>query len=476
MAFSKGRFATLLRTGMVNKERLTVKGTDSASVREFINGSMIYFIGASTDRQVISVPADLIVQDERDFFENQDVPSKLNSRLTHSPFKWKFNLSTPTLPDYGISSDYDASRQYVELQKCDKCNHYFQTDYFEHVKLPGFSGDIREFNHQNRRILDKISVKDAFVQCPKCKRPVDTHVDYRSWVCVNPETKYTAVGIHITPFAGPNIISPSGLISVACEYKSFSDFVNFGLGESFADATTGLLKEEIKKCFVDGHQDFHVPYSVMGLDLGGLSACTIGIPNGTGVDVIHTELIPLKNLETRVEELRRKYNVINSVIDAFPYTDTVLRIQLKDFNAYAAIFGGKMELYKIKEQDDDEETALSGMRVVEISRERMLDYTAASVRDGNVRFLNCNESKETIIIHLTDLKRGKVLDKNGEVIYKWRKSSKGEDHYFFSLLYLTAAALMAGFGTGFAPAQFNVPLVNSFTLDEDLDYDSELRR
>ncbi|MDA3832076.1 MAG: phage terminase large subunit family protein, partial [Spirochaetales bacterium] len=288
MSFSKGRFSTLLRSDLVGRERLTIAGTDSAGVKEFTNGSQIFFIGASTSRQVISVPADLVVLDECDFFEDQEVPSKLNSRLTHSDFKWKFNLSTPTLPGYGISAEYDSSKQYVEMQKCDKCNHYFQTDYFKHVKLPGFSGDISEFNYQNRRILDKISVKDAYICCPKCKRPVNTHISYRSWQCVNPDTRYEAIGIHITPFAGPNIISPTGLIKVACEYKSFADFVNFGLGESHEDATTGLSVSEVEACFA-GNQDFTVPFSVMGLDLGGLSASSIAKPNRQrGLDIVHT--------------------------------------------------------------------------------------------------------------------------------------------------------------------------------------------
>ncbi len=474
-SFSKGRFSPLLRHDLVSKEKITVAGTDSAGVKEFTNSSLIYFIGASTDRQVISVPSDLNVLDEKDFYENQDVPSKLNSRLTHSKFGWEFNLSTPTLPNYSISADYDASKQFVELQQCDKCNHYFQTDYYKHVKLPGFNGDIREFSYLNRKILDKVSLDGAFVQCPKCKRPVNTHVNYRSWECVNPDTKYTSVGIHITPFAGPNIITPSELIFRACKYTSVSDFDNFGLGESFEDSSTGLTAKEIEKCFV-GTQDFTPAFTVMGLDLGGLSACTIGKPNGEGgLDIVHAELIPLKSLRKRVKELRIKYKVINTVIDALPYTETVLRIQLEDPNSHAAIFGSSLELYTEKIKEDDEKSALSGLRVVNISRERMLDYTASVVREGQVRYMNCESEQEAVVEHLTDLKRGKAYDKNGELVYKWKKSAVGNDHYFFSLLYCLTAGLMKGFGERFGANGFSVPLIQTIEVEEALNYEDELK-
>lgn len=474
--FGSSRFNKLLRSGLVSKERLAVPGSDSATYKAMVNGSEIYFLGGVAASGQISIPADCLIFDEVNFTADLAVTSMLQSRLTHSEYKVSTYLSTPTTENYGVSDGYNNSKQYVELQKCSKCNHKFHVDYHKHVEVPGFDGNIKDFNFQNKKIIQKYKVKKAYIICPKCKRPVNQHISNREWVCVNPDSLAESAGFWITPFSAPSFITASDLIKSACKYVNYSDFENFSLGNPYSDSTTGLTKEEIENCFV-GTQDFSPNFTVMGLDLGGLSACTIGKPNGEGgLDIVHTELIPLKKLKNRIKELRIKFRCINTVIDAYPYTESVLRIQLEDPNSHAAVFGSSLELYTEKEKEDDEKSALSGMRVVNISRERMLDYTASVVREGQIRYMNCEEEKETIVEHLTDLKRGKAYDKNGELVYKWKKSAVGADHYFFSLLYCLTAGLMKGFGGRMGGQGYSLPLVQTFQIEENLNYEEELRR
>ena len=97
-----------------------------------------------------------------------------------------------------------------------------------------------------------------------------------------------------------------------------------------------------------------------------------------------------------------------------------------------------------------------------------LDYTASVVRDEQISFINCESERETIISHLIDLKRGKIVNKDGETEYKWKKSASGEDHYFFALLYCITASLMKGFGDRFGTNSASIPLVDTFTLEDEM--------
>lgn len=413
-------------------------GVDSTSVKRFLNDSFIYFKGMSKTSQAISIPVDDLTVDELDFAEDQAAVSNFTSRLTHSAFKNEMFLSTPTIPGYGISDKYEHCRQHVEMWKCSHCNHYFQPDYYNDVVLPGFEGDIKFFN---KELLDVYDVNTAFLKCPKCGRKPAPGIENRHWVCKNDQSKHEAVGYHITPFCAPELITPGDLLRTSLKYKRHADFVNFGLGMELEDAETSVSKEELEKLFIPlDAPDSQV--SVMGVDMGGMCAIHVGKvdPYG-GIAVVHSEMVPLGKLNERRAQLISQYKVIAEVIDAMPYTDTVLRIQAQTQNCWAAVFSERKDLamYAIKEVEEDPEKALDALKQIAVNRTRGFDSLVSALRNEEIVFKD-GPMKEKIIAHMTDLKRIKVYSKTGEATFRWVKSAKEQDHLFFALLYMYLAA------------------------------------
>ena len=95
------------------------KNLDNANVKQ-IGDSLLYLNGTNTTASAISIPADCIVVDELDFSVMENVES-LQSRLTASQYRWWNYVSTPTVPNFGIDSQFQASKRYYNHCKCKHC-------------------------------------------------------------------------------------------------------------------------------------------------------------------------------------------------------------------------------------------------------------------------------------------------------------------------------------------------------------------
>lgn len=435
-------------------------GVDSAMVKRFTNDSFLYARGASGTGQAISVPVDFLVNDEVDF-SDQGILDTFTSRLTHSVHKGRFRLSTPTIPGYGIADHYDHSLQKVELVKCNHCNHWFWPEYHKHVRLPGFKGDsLKEIT---RGSLAGLNLDDAYVECPKCGLAPSFELEYREWVTKNPDSGFDAIGYHITPFCAPNVITPGYLIKSSTSYDREADFVNFGLGCAMQDSESSLSRDELLSCFLAGEAP-SAPTAIMGIDMGGMCAIHIGIMDADSILIVHSELCPLSQIETRRLELKAKYRVIMEVVDGLPYTDLVMRFQRNDPNCWASIFTNTKGLgvWAIRQQDEDPEKATADLRQVNVHRNKGLDTVMELIRGNRIHFID-SAQKENIISHLTDMKRVKQFTSDNELEFVWVKSKKGVDHYFFALLYLYLASKLRGL----ASVAVKLPyLVNSFRRKE----------
>ncbi len=468
--FSKTRFTPLI-DGSPNLRDCLKCGNDSATSKIFTNSSQLFFKGGSSG-QSISIDSDYNIFDELDWFTDPGILSQYSSRLIASEHKKTLKLSTPTLPGRGIAAEFDTSKQFIELQKCQHCNTEFQVDYLDHVKLPGLnvplskssrsgfkSKRIEYLNHSTRNEFQNYDFHQAYIACPSCGESVDTNISNRRWVCVNPSANIEKVGYHITCFQAPEFISLAYLISESASYTSFGDFRNFMTGVPYESSENTLTKEDLESVFLP-NMDV-IPYAIMGVDLGSLSYVTIAVPSNdrSGFRVVHVEGIPLSQLDERLDYLKRVYRVILTVSDSLPYTSDVIRWQHKDHNLWGAVFTSSknVELFTLAERGEDKTKAMFGMKQINVNRDKMLDHIVDLIRAQLITFnTHCKSNssqnpKNEIIRHLQDLKRSKVTDKVGDVSYHWIKSTAGNDHIFFSLLYCTLALYMAGRSAASSP-------------------------
>jgi hypothetical protein len=138
--FMKTRVDPVIQNSPYLKDMLSGE-LDNTEVKK-LGDSFLYLRGAQSSNAPISVPCDHLIHDEVDF-SDPEVLSQYQSRLTHSKYKRKTKLSTPTLPDRGIDYEFQRSRRKFNFVKCSCCSQYFLPDYFKHVRVPGFTGDLR---------------------------------------------------------------------------------------------------------------------------------------------------------------------------------------------------------------------------------------------------------------------------------------------------------------------------------------------
>ena len=429
---------------------------DNSSVKRFGKDSYLYLKGAQVDRQAISVPADLLINDEVDN-SDQGVLTLYESRIIHSPYAYTVKLSTPTVPNYGIDLAYKQSRRHLNMCKCTGCNHWFYPDYYRDIKIPGFN-QLLDSITKNHFANPEFQWTDAFVTCPKCGKPADLSPENRSWVIENPNDAFPTAGFRISPFDCPTIIKPSSLVKSSVDYDRPQDFHNQRLGLPMEDKEASLMLEELERCIVSDR-----PGSgwnrVMGLDMGMTCWCTIAevLPDDTIV-IVHTEGIPLARVIERRRELKMQFKVRMTVVDHGPYTETVYRMQAEDSNLFAGIYSTAkgVDLYRTKIQEADEEKGKDEVKTVQINRNKGFDLRMGMIRSGQI--LKVSDTNDaTWKQHLTDQKRVRLFQ-DDELRFVWQKT-QGEDHLDHSLLYTLIATKLIGAAVG---NPISLPMMTTF--------------
>lgn len=418
------------------------KTNDNSEVKQF-GASFAYFRGAASSNAPISIPVDHLIHDEVDF-SDQDVLSQYKSRLTHSKHKRTDKLSTPTVPGFGIDLAFQESRRHYLMCRCSHCNHRFIPSYYDHVKIPGYTGDLHTINKQT---LTRIRYTEAAVHCPRCGLVPSLLPEFREWVCENPTENYVAAGYQVSPFDAPNIIKPSYLVEVSTQYTRVQDFVNFNLGLPLEDKEATLTAEDFEGRFT---LDLASPSSayVMGIDVGNLYHFKVGAVDPWGaVHCVHMEQVPMGQARKRYGELRARYRPVCSVIDSGPHAETVMALQETDPNLFAAVYTKSKSLltHTVVNKDEDEGKGQEFVRQVNINRSRALDAYMELLRSNKLTFRQCAE-QELVIQQHQSMKRVKTYDNDsGELVFSWQKTD-GNDHFHHAGVYMHTAAKIRALG------------------------------
>ena len=438
--FAKTRMDPVIAGSDTMKENVH-KHNNNNEVKQF-GDSFLHIRGAASTNAPISIPCDHLVHDEVDF-SDQEVLDQYVSRLTHSSWKRTHRLSTPTLPKFGIDKAFQQSRRHFLFCKCDRCGNSFIPDYYAHVRVPGYKGELRDINKQ---VMGRIEWKDAAVICPRCGKAPSLQPQHREWVCENANEGYEAAGYQVTPFDAPNVIKPGYLIKVSCDYGRVQDFVNFGLGLPMEDSEATLTRADFERVFAHIEPPASGYSYVMGVDVGNIYHFVVAAVDGHG-DMIGclTKQVPMIKARETYAKLRAEFHTDVSVIDSGPHAETVMALQEEDPNLFASVYMRSKSIVTHTVLDKDKED-LKGqvfVRQVNVNRNRALDAYMGFLREGHLVIRESDE-KDTIISHHMSMKRVKTFDNDsGEMNYSWQKTD-GIDHYHHAFLYAWVASRIRG--------------------------------
>lgn len=419
---------------------------NNAEIKQF-HESLLYFRGTNGKTQAISTPADAIISDEVDR-SDPDILTTFESRLTHSTFKLRRNFSTPTVKGWGVDLEMQTSRRFKNLCKCSHCSNYFLPNYFEHVKIPGYSNSLRDLNKNS---IHRTRYLEAALLCPHCGKAPSLAPQHRKWVQENSQENFAAAGYYVSPFDAPSFIPVANLVYSSTQYAKYSEFVNQGLGLTSEDESDALALKDLNDAKTS--TDLASPtMHCLGIDVGLTCHLSVGRLTFEGQFlVVHREMALVGQLEQRVSALKIKYRILMTVIDSQPFTDLVIRLQKKDKNLFGASYsvGKDAPAFEIKRFEGQESDGKLPIHVAKIHRDKAFDQMLGLFKQREVKiFIQDQDLDELADRHMLDLKRVQLVDANEELGFQWRKSKQGIDHFAHSFVYLLAACRLRGAVSG----------------------------
>lgn len=442
--------------GSPDLKRVMSADLDNTQIKG-IATSIFYARGTSGETAALSVPADLLVHDEVDRSDPFTL-QQYQSRIKHSRWKLTRLFGTPTVEDRGIALAMASSMRRRHMVKCEHCNFYFVPSYHSNVVIPGYDGEKRDINKDNYL---RLRWREAFVQCPSCHGAPSLQVEHRHWVVENNLDNFDANGYYVTPFSVPNIVPPSQIVLESTKF-GWAEFCNQTLGETNSDQNEELTKEDIIGCRFPGSLDTGAVHC-LGADMGITCHIMIGRMTLEGeLLVVHRERVMMGDFVRRHGELRRQFRVLTSVIDAYPYTDMVLGMQKLDKNLFGAIYhrSKRLATYAIVKAEEDQSKGQLPITQAAIQRNVNFDQVMERFKKKKLLWAVGDEHEaETFVSHCLDMKRVQTVDRDGETIYVWEKSTQGNDHFMHTLGYLHVACQLNGMAGRSLSTNVRMPMI-----------------
>lgn len=245
--FSKSRFSRMMKD---NHESLgqVLGDTDSIGIKR-VGESFIYFRGSRSRSQLKSIPVDAIVYDEKDEME-QGMVELASHRIDGSTFGDIAELSTPTIPDFGVDLSYQQSDQKTWRIKCRACGAWTcLEETFPDCLLRRADGTV-------------------FRACKKCQREV--RIEDGQWVAGERQVEDHS-GYFVSQLCSPTV-SPRTILD---EFENpepgfdMGEFYNHRLGLAYA-AIDDVLDEQLLLACVGDYARYHSARGpcVLGADVG----------------------------------------------------------------------------------------------------------------------------------------------------------------------------------------------------------------
>jgi hypothetical protein len=406
--FSRHRVAPALedlrRAGLVGQQG--ARKADNVGLRE-IGRSTLYFRGMQSGIRMKSIPADFLIFDELDESPPEFKPLA-RERLSHSELKWVLELSTPTLPDYGID---------VEFQRSDQ-RHW-------HVSCGCSDGIVLEHNFPD--CLAKRVDGQVELRCPKCgEGPLD--VCHGRWIAHEPGRSERR-GYHLSQLFS-TAMPPAAILAEYETTRNMAEFYNSKLGIPYAGDRMPLTRADLLRCLGDHER---------GCDAGGLRV--MGVDQGK---ILHWVLLEVGGEAARVVDLgeAESFDAVASRLERERVAMCVIDGLPNQHSARDMARGlpGRVAMCYYAESRRTEPDLRATKDTVVVDRTESLDRMVTDMQLGRVALPSrLDGDTEEMIRHLTALaKVHKEDERTGERTARYIRT--GPDHYAHALSYALVAS------------------------------------
>jgi len=427
--FSKTRFGPLVADNPAIRDYL--QDTNSVSVKK-VGKTFLSLLGCKATQSlqglkkdgtsVRSTPADYIIRDERDLFEDSMV-RMTKDRLQNSKIGKEVDLGTPTIPDYRISKIFNDSDQRYWMIPCSACNEY--------------TCIVQEFPNSIRYKRDTTHEEYyPYFGCIKCSKEIRT-VD-GEWVARYP--KRHAHGWLVSHFITPNVKLRKVMTRWEKDQRegNIGEFYNGVLGMPYVAEEDALNHSAVYACCGNEvmRTDISIRQTALGADIG--KHCH-HIVIGEKVDSKRAKIIYMARVKGfgAIYDLVKKYNVGSAVIDRRPYEESFENFQRQAstgkhrFRVYGAEYKDRQKAFR----KTDEKTG-----TYSLLRTQMFDITHAWVMNKELEIpRKCAEVDEYVRQMCNCAKVLETNPETGDRLYRYRRRGDGNDHYRSATNYLWLA-------------------------------------
>lgn len=413
--FSKSRFKSLINDNpCIGKY---VRDTDATHIKKVGNsflylrgGKMKKVEGQKEDSSALrSISVDKICADERDLISEAAIAMAWE-RMSHSEVREYVSFSTPTLPEYGISKEFEKTNKKRWHIKCRHCGKYtcLETDFIENPTETIING---------KRV------------CRKCKKEIFSCDGI--WIADYPDIK-DKDGYHISQLNSA-YVAPSEILELYLDPPNgnMAEIMNSKLGLPYVSAENRLAKTDVYNCCSSDAMAFTCEKQCfMGVDVGRVMHVVIGYrKNKNQLKIIKVCELPDYNA---LHDLARSFNVKFAVLDALPEVHASrMFAEQEPYEVYLNYYNESIKQIAI--WDDNQ-------GIVKSNRTDICDKTHNMIiTQGDIEIPRRSPTIDSFATMCSNI--AKCLEENlihGGQIYRYRKL--GADHFRHALNYAVLAS------------------------------------
>jgi hypothetical protein len=423
------------------------KGTDAAGLKR-IGNSNLYLRGAtlnptgdgdarqSTKLQGIQI--DCAVLDEVDQFESEAI-GKIRGRMGNAAINGIKGLSqmnfigNPSDEDRGVDLLWQGSDQRYWFRKCPCGGLTCAEKEFinDPEKCVGF--------YEDRSEREQASQPLGYIRCVKCGKPVGIRVGM--YIPDKPEVKSRMMWnwSHLTS----EYHDPARILR---DYRNppegnLADVYRLDLGRAYSAQEDKLRKENVYNCCTnDGIPDSHPGPCAMGVDNDDHKHCVIGLRIGNE----KYELIkPVKVDDFKgAYDLVRRFNVKSCVVDIRPNKDSAV-----EFAKMCAKIGCRVWLCEYTDSILQDAVFNDDRGVVKCYRTGIFDASHRTFTENQIVLPRRSPVIDEYALQCCNCVKSKEENKRTrQIVYRYKKTGGGNDHYRNSTNYFLLACKKVGRG------------------------------